>query len=304
MSRRPKSKTASAAISGMTGFARVEGGREGLAWAWEARSVNGRGLDVRLRLAPGFEALEPKAREAVQKRFTRGSVQVALQTKRVGAETPVRINEDRLKAYVEAAAKLVTDGRAAPPRADGLLSLRGVIEADDGEPDADTRATLEAALAKDLEDALDALQANRREEGAAIEAVLRAMLSQIEELRGAAVGLAAAQPEALRDRVRQKFSELLESDLSEERLAVEAAALAAKADVREELDRLAAHVEAARGLLDMGGAAGRRLDFLSQEFMREANTLCSKSSDLELTRVGLEIKAVVDQLKEQAANVE
>lgn len=294
----------SGTLSGMTGFARAEGARGALAWAWEVKSVNGRGLDVRFRTPPGFDALEAKARERAQKRFARGSVSANLQLHRDAAAARVRVNADQLKAYIAAARPFVAEGAVAPPALDGLMALRGVIETDDGEIDADERAALEVDMLASFEMALEALEGARREEGAALAPVLAGAVDRIEALAGQAGSVAAAQPDAIRDRLRAKLAELLDGAVPEERLATEAAVLAVKADVREELDRLAAHVASARELLAASEPSGRRLDFLAQEFNREANTLCSKSPDTELTRIGLELKAVIDQFREQAQNVE
>lgn len=291
-------------ISGMTGFARADGARAGLTWVWELKSVNGRGLDVRARVPSGMDGVEAKARDAAKKRFTRGSINLSLQVQRETSNSRVRINSEQLAAYIAAAAPFVQLGVAEAPRLDGLLGLRGVIELDDVAEDDDERAATEAAIVESFAAGLDALDAARREEGAALAPVLEDAIARIETLRAAAADHGAAQPEAIRDRLRARLSDLLGGALPDDRLAMEAAALAVKADVREELDRLAAHVVSARELMALTEASGRRLDFLAQEFNREANTLCSKSPDAELTRIGLDLKAVIDQFREQAQNVE
>lgn len=291
------------ALSGMTGFARAEGARGAVSWAWEVKSVNGRGLDLRVRLPGGMDALEPAVREAVQTRFRRGAVTAGLQLQRDAAALAPRVNASRLAAVIAAVRPFIDEGVVAPPRLDGLLALRGVLEVEDGAGPEEEDA-LRADIVVSLGEALDALAAVRRAEGDALAAVLADAVTRIEALRDAAAAHAAAQPEAIRERLRARIAELVGSELPEDRLATEAAVLAVKSDVREELDRLAAHVAAARELLAAREPSGRRLDFLAQELNREANTLCAKSADAELTRIGLDLKAVIDQFREQAQNVE
>lgn len=286
----------------MTGFARAEG-RQDAVWAWELRSVNGRGLELRFRLPPGLDALEPALREAAGRVLKRGNVTASLTLRR---EETARIAPD--PAALEQALRLALDLRAqipdAPPiRAEALLALPGVLRA------ADPAGAPELALAPlqaGFEQALGALLAARREEGARIGAMLGALLDEIAALRARAAEEAAGQPAAQRTRMLDAVRALLGEipSLPEERIAQEVALLAARSDVREELDRLASHVAAARTLLAETGAVGRRLDFLVQEFNREANTLCSKSADVALTRVGLDLKAVIEQLREQVQNLE
>lgn len=293
------------ALSGMTGFGRAEGALGDWTWAVEARSVNGRNLEVRFRGPPGFEGLDRAAREGAQSRFQRGQVTVGVTAKRAEGAGAVRINLDQLERYLAAGASFVADGRAAPPRLDGLLALRGVIEADAGVDDPETVAALEAAMSASLAIALDGLLAARREEGAQLMVVLAGLVDRIEALVAEAEGVAASQPLAIKERFAKRMGELAgDSELVADRIVVEAAALAVKADVREELDRLTGHIGGARTLLASDAAAGRRLDFLTQEFMRETNTLCSKSALPTLTAVGLELKAVVEQFREQVQNVE
>ncbi|MFD1190350.1 YicC/YloC family endoribonuclease [Phenylobacterium conjunctum] len=293
------------ALSGMTGFGRAEGALGDWTWAVEARSVNGRNLEVRFRGPPGFDGLDRAAREGAQSRFQRGQVTVGVTAKRAEGAGAVRINIDQLERYLAAGAPYLADGRAAPPRLDGLLALRGVIEADAGADDPEALAALEAAMSGSLAIALDGLLAARREEGAQLMGVLGGLVDRIAALVTDAEGVAAGQPMAIKDRFARRMGELAgDSALVADRIVVEAAALAVKADVREELDRLAGHIAAARTLLASDAAAGRRLDFLTQEFMRETNTLCSKSALPTLTAVGLELKAVVEQFREQVQNVE
>jgi uncharacterized protein (TIGR00255 family) len=292
------------AISGMTGFGRAEAALGDWSWAVEARSVNGRNLEVRFRGPPGFEGLERVAREGAQGRFQRGQLTLGLQARRSESAAAAKVNIEQLERYLAAGAPYVATGMAAPPRLDGLLALRGVIEAADALQDPEAQAVLEAAMAASITAALDALLAARREEGAALLGVLTGLVDRIAGLVVQAQDHAAAQPAAIKERFERRMTELAGEAVSEERIVQEAAALAVKADVREELDRLQGHVDAARGLLAGDGAVGRRLDFLTQEFMREANTLCSKSALSALTATGLDLKAVIEQFREQVQNVE
>lgn len=291
-------------LSGMTGFGRADGAGEGWIWSVEARSVNGRNLEIRFRGPNGFDGLERAAKAAGQARFARGQVTIGVQAKRAEAgEAAVTINAAVLARYLTLANELAEDG-ATPPSADGLLALRGVIEAPEEADDPEARAAVEAAMTRTVEEALDALKASRQNEGAQLTPVLDEFIARIEALVTQAEGEAAAQVEAIRDRFTRRISELApDAPGLEDRIFLEAAALATKADVREELDRLTAHVASARQLV-ASAPAGRKLDFLMQEFMREANTLCSKSATTALTGIGLELKAVIEQLREQVQNVE
>jgi uncharacterized protein (TIGR00255 family) len=291
-------------LSGMTGFARHEGALGPWTWAVEARSVNGRNLEVRFRGPPGFDAFERIAREGAQARFKRGQVGINLQARRGEAGGEARINHEALERYLAAVAPLVKAGRAAPPSADGLLALRGVVEAGEAEDDADARAALEAAMAADIGRALDGLAAARAEEGRSLAGIIGEFLTRIEALVGHAGSAADEQPALIRDRFARRLEELVGDAASPDRILQEAAVIAARADVREELDRLSAHAVSARALMDEPLAAGRRFDFLAQEFMREANTLCAKAAAPALTATGLDLKAVIDQLREQVQNVE
>ncbi|MBB5770815.1 uncharacterized protein (TIGR00255 family) [Brevundimonas vesicularis] len=291
-------------LSGMTGFGRADGAGEGWTWSVEARSVNGRNLEVRFRGPNGFDGLERAAKAAGQARFARGQVTIGVQAKWTEAgEAAVTINAAVLARYLTLANELAEDG-ATPPSADGLLALRGVIEAPEEVDDPEARAAVEAAMTRTVEEALDALKASRQNEGAQLTPVVDEFIVRIEALVAQAEGEAAAQVEAIRDRFTRRISELApDAPGLEDRIFLEAAALATKADVREELDRLTAHVASARQLV-ASAPAGRKLDFLMQEFMREANTLCSKSATTALTGIGLELKAVIEQLREQVQNVE
>ncbi len=291
-------------LSGMTGFGRAEGSAGDWSWAVEARSVNGRNLEVRFRGPPGFDQLDRAAREGAQARFARGQVNVGVQAKRTDSGADVRVNQEVLDRYLALGADLVAAGKAAPPSVDGLLALRGVIEAAENVDDPEAQSALEAAIALSVGAALEALAASRREEGLALTAVLIGLVDKIEALVADAQGLAEGQPAAIKDRFERRMIELAGEAVSPDKIVTEAAAMAVKADVREELDRLGAHVEAARAHIAGEGPQGRRLDFLTQEFMREANTLCSKSALSALTTVGLELKATIEQFREQVQNVE
>ncbi|MFC6856140.1 YicC/YloC family endoribonuclease [Marivibrio halodurans] len=292
-------------ISSMTGFARMGGGDDRFHWVWEARSVNGKGHDLRLRLPNGWEALDPIAREKAKAFFARGNITVALDVKPIAGAGAMRINETFLAQLV---ARCEQAGES--PRLDRLLQVRGVVEsAEDGTAEAEEETDVEArraAVAVTLEEALTALKAARKAEGARTAAVLNERLDEIATLTARAAETADAQPSAIRDRLARQIEELSEGrgGLDPERIAQEAAALAVKADVREELDRLTGHIEAARALLAEEAAIGRRFDFLCQEFNREANTLASKSAALTLTRIGLDLKAAIDQMREQVQNIE
>lgn len=295
-----------APLSSMTGFARVDGGDGRMTWTWELKSVNGKGLDLRCRLPAGWDALEQPLRQKAAARLKRGNVQVGFQYVASQARARPRIDGDAFAELYGQAVALAQSMKLPAPRFDTILALRGVVEVAEEPDDPETREARAAAALADFETALERLAADRQAEGARLGAVLEGHLAEVESLVAGARGLASAQPEALRARLKEQVESLLQASpaLSEERLAQEAALLAAKADVREELDRLEGHVQAARALLGEGEGVGRRLDFLCQEFGREANTLCSKSSDLELTRLGLALKAAIDRLKEQIQNLE
>lgn len=291
-------------ISGMTGFGRADGALDGWTWTVEVRSVNGRALEVRYRGPGGFDNLERLTKAAAQGRLNRGQVTLGVQAKRAeGSEPAPRVNETVLANYLKLANQLAEEG-AVPPSADGLLSLRGVIEVAEEVEDPEAHAAVEAAIAATIEQALDALKLSRQREGEQLTPVIRDFVGTIEALVARAELEASSQTEAIRERFTRRISELApDAPGLEERIFLEAAALATKADVREELDRLTAHVDSARTLLQQP-PAGRKLDFLMQEFMREANTLCSKSATTPLTGIGLELKAVIEQLREQVQNVE
>ncbi|MBV8652656.1 MAG: YicC family protein [Alphaproteobacteria bacterium] len=293
----------------MTGFACAEGSQEGFSWAWELKSVNGKSLDLRLRLPPGFDHIEPQLRSSLATRLKRGNISATLsvvQAKPMGGG--IRINREALDQILALVDELSGMTSAAAPRLDGILGLRGVLESTEDEPaeSAELREQRSVTVLAAWEVALAQLVKAREAEGARLVTVLRERLDEISGLAEAAERCAATQPAALKERLRGLVAALLEasSALPEERLAQEAALLVARADVREELDRLRAHLAAADELLREGALIGRRFDFLCQEFNREANTLCSKSADVELTRIGLALKAAIEQLREQIQNIE
>jgi uncharacterized protein (TIGR00255 family) len=291
-------------IVSMTGFARAQGDELGISWVWEIKSVNGKSLDLRLRLAPGFDALEPQLRALLAQRFRRGNFAATLTVTRTHPAV-VRVNRETLAQLVALMNELAGEIEAAPPRIDGLLALRGVVETVEDEPDAvleERRHAVRDSWAR----ALDALAGARAEEGARLAAVLHSQLAEMAALVEAAAGCAAAQPAAIRERLQTMLANIadLAPGMPEERVAQEMALLITRSDIREELERLRAHLEQAADLLRQDDAVGRRLDFLCQELNREANTLCSKSADIELTRVGLSLKAAVEQFREQVQNIE
>jgi len=293
-------------LMSMTGFARSDGTRGDLQWFWELRSVNNRGLDLRLRVPGGYDALEAEIRPRVKERISRGSIQASLQVQREMAAPEVRINMPVLHQILSVAEVLRERVDAAPPRLDGLLALKGVVELVEPQEGDEEAAARRAAMAASFDAALDALVAARAEEGARIGAVLAAQLDSIAALSKAAAALPARRPEAVRERLSALVRRLIETSdqLDPDRLHQEAVLLAAKADIQEELDRLDSHVEAARQLLQAEGAVGRRLEFLAQEFNRETNTLCAKAAEVSLSTIGLELKSVVDQFREQVQNIE
>jgi len=288
----------------MTGFARVEGDESGISWAWEAKSVNGKSLDLRLRLAAGFDALEPRLRAMLAQRFHRGSFSASLVVIRATAPA-VRVNRAVLAQLLTLMNELAGEIKAAPPRLDGLLALRGVVETVEDEDDAVIEERKLVVL-DSWATVLDRLASARAEEGARLAVLLCGQIDEMAAFVDAAERCAAAQPTSIRERFQKMLASLadLVPGMPEERMAQEIALLVARADIREELERLRAHIEQASDLLQQGEAVGRRLDFLCQELNREANTLCSKSADIELTRIGLSLKAAVEQFREQLQNIE
>jgi uncharacterized protein (TIGR00255 family) len=294
----------------MTGYARAQGSDDRRRWVWEARSVNGRNLEIRCRVPQGFDRLENPARTAVGGRLKRGNVSLTLTLTSERQSNPLRINRAlliELGALVEEVRKSTG---AAAPSADGLLRVRGVIEEEEeGEQTEEALAALDKALTATLDEVLKALVVARAAEGKALATVIDGHVVEIEGLCKRAAERALAQIGTVRARFESQLAEIMERvpALSEERFAQEVALLVGKADVREELDRLAAHIAQARTLLAEARAdnpVGRKFDFLCQEFNREANTLCSKSADIELTRIGIDLKGAVERMREQVQNVE
>lgn len=294
------------ALVSMTGFADARGAFDTLRWRWEVRSVNGRSLDFRVRIPPGMEGMEPATRVLAGERFRRGNIQAVLSLELQEGARGLRVDTVVLAEAIRLARQIAAESGLAPARVDGILALKGVVVQEETLAiDAPVRAARDAAILESLSLAFDALVRARAMEGLKLATVLTRTASELTRLIEDARAMAATQPAAIRDRLHTQLTQLMEQGSSgDERIAQEVALLAARADVREELDRLHAHVEEAIRLISSDEAVGRRLDFLSQELHREANTLCSKSSDIALTRLGLAMKAAIDQFREQAQNVE
>lgn len=293
-------------LSSMTGFARTNGAHGPWRWHWEVRSVNARGLDVRVRIPEGFESLEQPTRMLAAERFTRGSLNATLTVDASQTRGAVRVNEEALGQVLSILQTLERSVRADPPRLDGILGLRGVLEVQQQALSEAEVADRDAAILNSLTQALDGLLEARSNEGSRLLGFLTTQVSALSGLREQAATLVLSQPDQFQARLKAALSQLdgAQAGVSQDRIAQEVAMLLVKADVREELDRLKAHLAQATELLSARGAQGRRLDFLAQELNREANTLCSKSSDIQLTRIGLEMKATIDQFREQVQNVE
>jgi uncharacterized protein (TIGR00255 family) len=294
------------ALSSMTGFARSHGLCGSYAWAWELKSVNAKGLDVRLRLPPGWDAVEAPVRSRAAEVLARGSVYGTLTVERQGVSPIVRVNEPVLNAVLATLKDLSGKVDAEPPRLDGILTLKGVIEVIDEDEKEEDRRAAERAVVTGFHQAVTELAAMRQREGLALGQVLTQRLQEIGALTARAEAAPGRRPEAIKARIAEQIATLLDAStrFDADRLHQEAILIASKADIREELDRLASHVTQAERLLTDGGAVGRRLDFLAQELNREANTLCSKSNDVALTNIGLELKSVVEQFREQVQNLE
>jgi uncharacterized protein (TIGR00255 family) len=290
----------------MTGFARAEGQMGVYGWSWELKSVNAKGLDMRVRLPPGLDALEGPVRDRIAAKLKRGNVTASLTVARAPGSERVVVNEAALEAMLALPAKYAGRIDPAPPRLDALLAVRGIVEVVEAPDTEEERATRSAAMLATLEQAIERLAAARRNEGGRLAALLLGHIAEVRRLVDAAANAAGARPEKLRARLEEQLKQLLESrpPLPEDRLAQEAALLATRGDIREEIDRLRSHCDAAAETMAKPGAVGRQLDFLAQEFNREANTLCSKSADVELTRIGLDLKTTIDQFREQIQNVE
>jgi uncharacterized protein (TIGR00255 family) len=295
------------ALSSMTGFARGHGVTGAYAWSWEIKSVNAKGLDLRLRLPPGWDAVEGPARKNATEKLSRGTVYANLTVERKGMQPTVKINEPVLAAVLATLDTL--DSRivgAARPTLDGILALKGVIEITEEDEREEDRRAAEAAIIAGFDKLLADLIAMRREEGAALGRILSARLDEIAALTARAEANPGRKAEAVKARLAEQVATLLAAStrFDSDRLHQEAILIASKADIREELDRLVSHVDQARKMLAEGGPVGRRLDFLSQELNRESNTLTAKSNDVELTNIGLSLKSTVEQFREQVQNLE
>lgn len=299
-------KVMSTPLASMTGYARAAGTAQNQQFTIELRTVNARGLDMRLRLAPGLEGFEPEIRQRLGNRLSRGALTLSASLQKENGGGELVVNQSALGAVLDAIDALHGRVEADRPRLDGILALRGVLEVREPELGPDAEAAFAAAFLAAVDACIDDLVRARRDEGGRIASVLNDRIDEIEKLTEAAENHPARSRDAILEKLRQQIADLsgAGNGLSEERLHQEAMLLATKADIREELDRLTAHIEAARKLLANGGAVGRKLDFLSQEFNREANTLCSKSNAVELTAIGLDLKAAIDQLREQVQNIE
>jgi uncharacterized protein (TIGR00255 family) len=290
----------------MTGYARADGEADGTAWTWETKSVNGRGLDIRCRFPPGMDVFEKYVRSKLADGLDRGNVTVSLSLSRPDGAVQPSVNREFLETLMELSKSYAAEHDGEPPRVEALLAVRGVVEVGESQESDTQQGDRNAAIQSSFDKVVEDLRQARLEEGAHLEQVLRDQLKEIETLYGDAERLASLQPEALKARLIQQVRELAEAvpAIPEERLAQEAALLLVKYDVREELDRIAAHIAQANELVGSSDAVGRRLDFVAQEMNREANTVCSKSSDSELSRIGLGLKTVIDRLREQVQNIE
>lgn len=294
------------ALSSMTGFARSNGASGPYTLEWELKSVNAKGFDLRLRLPPGWDELEAFAKKRAGEVLSRGTVYANLNVKRANAVSTIKINEDVLNSIVKVAGVLAGKIDAVAPSIDGLLSIKGVIEVVEPESNEDEDRAAKDTAAKAFEAALGNLVEMRRREGVALGQILSQRMDEIEQLARRAEAAPGRKPDAIKARLAEQIAALLDTSdrFDPDRLNQEAIMIATKADIREELDRIASHVAQAREMIGKGGPVGRRLDFLAQEFNREVNTCCSKSNDLELTNTGLEMKNVVEQFREQVQNLE
>jgi uncharacterized protein (TIGR00255 family) len=294
------------ALTSMTGFARSHGASGPYVFEWELKSVNAKGFDLRLRMPPGWDELEAFAKKRAAELLARGTVYANLTVKRANALSTVRINEDVLASVVKVAGQLAARIDAVAPSIDGLLAIKGVIEVVEPESNEEEDKAARAAATEAFDKALAELVAMRRREGMALGQILSQRMDEVEALAKRAEAAPGRKPEAIRARLAEQVAALLETSdrFDADRLNQEALLIAARADIREELDRIASHVSQARELIGKGGPIGRRLDFLAQEFHREVNTCCSKSNDIELTNTGLEMKNVVEQFREQVQNLE
>jgi len=293
-------------LQSMTGFARTQGEFDGTSWVWEMRSVNGKGLDLRIRVPNGFEEIEIAARALLSKYFKRGNIQINLSVTQSASASLPYVNHDAVEALITSAKELQQKVGGELPTAAELMSMRGVVELGEKQLDDEVKAERNTAILSNLEVAAQSLLEMRKSEGAAIAKVLDEQVSKISDLHSAIEANDARTPEAIKAQLKTQVDKLIENnaEFDEQRLYQEAAILAAKADLQEELDRLVVHVKAAQELLGGNGPVGRRLDFLAQEFNRECNTICSKSNSAEVTSIGLDMKLIIDQFREQLQNME
>ncbi len=293
-------------IASMTGFARTSGAVGDFLWTWELKSVNGRSLDVRCRVPQGYEAMDGAVRQAAAELLKRGNLSVNLSIDEIASRGRLSVNRGALDQILALVNEMQGRVSANPPTFDGLLGLKGVLEVETPPVEEEVLNQRQKAIETGLRQAMSELNAMRRVEGARLAGIVLSHLDEVERLRIAAAASAGAQPANIRQRLEEQLKQLMPDGIpvDPERLIQELAIIAGRADVREEIDRLAAHVSAARDLIGKGGAVGRKLDFLCQEFNREANTLCSKAADLALTNLGIELKAAIEQLREQIQNIE
>ena len=294
------------ALVSMTGFTRQSGTFENYHWTWEVKTVNGKGLDIRLRLPPGFDELDRPIRNAVGKKLSRGSCFIALNVQQNASNQTLKVNDQVLAAVLDAMQLIENKIDVQKPSLDGILAIRGVMEPVEDEDSEEQRAALIKSMIETFDASIEDLVSMRKTEGSALEQIVLQRVNELEKLTRDAEDAPARTPEAIQEKLRNQIDRIREADkgLDEDRLYQEAVLLAGKADIREELDRLYAHCEAVRTLVAERKPVGRKLDFLAQEFNREANTLCSKSNDTSLTAIGLELKATIEQLREQVQNVE
>ncbi len=293
-------------LRSMTGFGRAEGQLDDVSWIWELRAVNGKNLDIRLRLPSGYERMEQAARKQIGEKLSRGNLQVSLNLGRRSGSAATVLNEDMLKGVIAAIEKIESISKRAPSTAADILTIRGVLDTNESALGEDQQKKLEAAMLSSLEQATAGLKHNREQEGGALSTILLGLVQQVQDLTNAAEHDPSRSSEAISARLQEQLGRVdgLNGELDRDRLHQEVALLATKADIREELDRLAAHTAAAGDLIQYGSPIGRKLEFLAQEFNRECNTLCSKSNAVSLTNIGLELKVVIDQFREQCLNVE
>ena len=294
------------ALSSMTGFARSHGASGPYTFEWELKSVNAKGFDLRVRLPQGFDELEAYAKKRAGELLSRGTVYANLTVKRANAAASVRVNEDVLNAVLKAAAVIAGKVDAVAPSVDGLLAIKGVIEVAEPEGDEEEDKAARAAVAEAFDKALAELVEMRKREGTSLGQILIQRVDEVEQFAKKAEAAPGRKPEAIKARLAEQIATLLDTSdrFDSDRLMQEAILIATRADIREELDRIASHVAQARELIGKGGPVGRKLDFLAQEFHREVNTCCSKSNDIELTNTGLAMKNVVEQFREQVQNLE